>query len=165
MQVPVQALSQQTWSGEQLPESHSPAAAQPAPSAFFVLQVPLLLQYCVLGQSAVPVQGLAQPVTAHANTPQSIAIPAVQVPAPSQVPAGTKVCASEQLACPQGWPLSTLRHWPLPSQVPSWPQALVAVWSWHMARGLVPVLAFAQVPSFIPVYVAAQALQAPAQSS
>ena len=43
-------------------ESHSEPTLQPTPSAFLILQVPLLLQYCVAGQSAAPVQGFAHPV-------------------------------------------------------------------------------------------------------
>jgi len=50
--------------------SHSDAAPQPTPGAFLILQVPLLLQYCVVGQSVALVQGLAQPVLAQAKTPQ-----------------------------------------------------------------------------------------------
>jgi hypothetical protein len=64
MHAPVQALSQQTWSGEQNPEPHSEAAAQLVPEDFFTLQVPLA-QYCPAAQSVGAMHGFAHPVVAH----------------------------------------------------------------------------------------------------
>ena len=100
MHEPVQALSQQTWSGEQNPEPHSVAAAQVVPRAFVTLHVPLL-QYCPVAQSAAAVHGLAQPVDAQGYVPQSMVAGVTHAPAPSHLPAAWKVCASVQVAWPQ----------------------------------------------------------------
>ena len=73
--------------------------------------MPLLLQYCVVGQSVALVQGLAQPVLAQAKAPQSWFVPGVHVPVPLQVPAGMNMCPSaEQVGCPQGRFAGTLPH-------------------------------------------------------
>jgi hypothetical protein len=120
VQAPAQALSQQTWSGEQKVDPHSVAAAQGLPSVFFTLQVPLL-QYCPSGsgQSAAVVHGLAHPVDAQGYAPQSVLAGVVQTPAPSHFPPAWNVLASVQVLCPQGCPDPTDRHAPIPSQVPS----------------------------------------------
>ena len=73
-------------------------------------------------------QVVRQPVTAHWKAPQSCGVAAVQAPMPSQVVAGVKVLLSLlQLAFAQTWLELTLRHAPLPSQVPSLPHWLLAV--------------------------------------
>ena len=120
MQAPVQALSQQTMSGEQKVDPHSVAPAQGLPSVFFTLQVPLL-QYCpsASGQSAAVVHGLAQPVDAQGYVPHAVGAGVMHMPAPSHLPAPWNVCASVQVLCPQGCPEPTDRHAPIPSQVPS----------------------------------------------
>jgi hypothetical protein len=118
VQAPVQALSQQTWSGEQKPDPHSVAAMQVVPRVFVTLHVPLL-QYCPAAQSAAAVHGFAQPVDAHGYVPQSVFAGVVHAPAPLHCPAPWKVWASVQVPCPQAWPAPTLLHCPAPSQVPS----------------------------------------------
>ena len=50
-------------------------------------------------------------------------------------------------------------------QVPSSPHGAVAVSFTHMLRGFDPTIAFAQMPSAMPVYVFAHALHAPAHAS
>src|SRR5258708_16448328 len=137
VQAPVQAVSQQTLSGEQLPERHWAAVSQASPAIFFTLQVPFE-QKLPSGQSPSPLQGLAQPVMAQGLLPQAMTMPTAQVPLLSQVPTGVNLLSLEQEAGEQTCSCPGLRQALWPSQVPSWPHWDVAPPSLPPPRGSMP---------------------------
>jgi hypothetical protein len=150
MHVPVQAASQQSPSGAQNPLPHSPLAAQAAPFARLTWQVPPT-QAVPSGQSAFSVHGMAHPSPLHAYAPQSTRAPAVQSPAPSQIPAEANVCGSRQAAGAHSRPSGAARHAPRPSHAPSCPQASPAVSSAQSSCGSMPAMTGAHAPSSAPV--------------
>jgi hypothetical protein len=162
--APVQAVSQQTLSGEQLPEPHWFWLSQASPTIFLILQVPLA-QKLPVGQSVSPEHGLAQPVMTQATAPQAMVIPVTQVPLPSQVLAAVNFPSVEQAAGAQTCSGPCLRQAPAPSQVPSWPHLAVALWSVQTPRGSIPPTTGPQLPLSSVVNAAAQARQAPSHLS
>jgi len=125
--VAVQALSQQTPS-MQSPDEHSLLLAHGAPLSFWAVQTPAALQVVPATQSPSPWQTGPRHAVADAHTvlpAHAIAAGRTQVPAPSQAGAARN-CALSHEVDPQTVPGTANRHPPLPSQVPSRPQAVTS---------------------------------------
>jgi hypothetical protein len=88
-QLPVQAVLQQTPS-TQKPLAQSAVAAQAVPLISCGTQTPAA-QWDPAVQSAFEPQVTAQELAPHVNAPHDVLVPALQVPAPSQVPADVYV--------------------------------------------------------------------------
>ena len=116
MQVPVQAVAQQTpWA--QMPLAHSGPLAQAAPLDLRPHEP--LLQVANGAQSALAAQVALQALAPQANGKQDVAVGVTHVPAPSQVepavkvvPLAGQVAASQAVPC---WYFSQAPAWHLPS--------------------------------------------------
>jgi hypothetical protein len=118
-----------------------------SPGFFLGLQTFVVSQYVLVEHSPSVWQVVRQPVVIeHWYWPQSVLLPGLQTPKPSHMLAGVKV-ALLQDAVPQVLLLSTFWQAPVPSQLPVFPQALVAVSSWQLLYGSLPATTDAQVPS------------------
>jgi hypothetical protein len=112
-----------------------------------------------LVQSVVEVHDVLQDVAPHANALHEVGVTVWQTPAPSQVRAGVYVDPLQDSGT-QVVPEVYRRQAPAPSHWPSSPQ-LSAVSAVHSSSGSVPPLTARQRPFVAPVFVLAQALQAP----
>jgi hypothetical protein len=161
MQVPVQALVQQTPCWQKF-EAHSEAAPQGVPFGLSE-QVPLLH---IVGEtqsaSAVQVVLHRRPPESQSRLPGQLpGVTVLQVPPPSQVAAGvnTEPVQAEGAHCV---PLGQSRQWPAPSQKPSVRQPVLAVAAhWVVGMGACPAATGEQVPV---VPVSAQDMHVPVQA-
>lgn len=121
--APVQPPSQQTPSAQK-PLTHSRVAEQDCPLVFLGVQTPELQRPLTQSPSAVQVLPLqAVPEAQTTPPPQAVVVLGVtQLPAPSQAGAARSWPPLHEVL-PQLTVLDWNRQPPLPSQVPSWPQA------------------------------------------
>ncbi len=145
-------------------DTHSADSAAVEPLVFFVEQVPVvpvvILQYAVSPQSVWEEQDLRQPVSVHSYAPQSWGFARLHAPWPLQVTSGVNVAPLHTPGV-HTWLALTLRQVPEPSQVPSFPHSLLAVWSAHASCGSLPLSTGAHVPSVWPVSADEHALHPP----
>ena len=145
MQVPVQAVAQQTPE-MQLPLVHWSLAEQVDPSEKVAAQVFPAVQYPP-GQSVSAAHFVAQPVVAVQVKPlQSVVVPGVQLPLPSQVLDEVNP-PPPQLAARQTVLLPNFSHAPLPSQWPVFPHEAAVPVAHPPAGSASPDETTAQVPS------------------
>jgi hypothetical protein len=143
MQVPLQAVAQQTPCAQMLLE-HSAPLAHAAPFDLSP-QEPALLQVANGAQSALVAQVPLQALAPQANGKHELAAGVTQVPAPSQVDPGVKVVPLVgQVALEQAVPWTYFSHAP-EAHFPSVPQP-GAPWSAQVPAGSGPEATAVQRP-------------------
>jgi hypothetical protein len=155
MQVPVQALLQQTPS-TQAPLAHWLAPVQAPP--VLVTHVPPA-HWAFAEQSALLRQVVEHPGPLQTNGAQTCGAGVKQDPLPSQIVAGCVTPLVQEAPAPQLVPRGATWQCAVPSQVPSSPQGGLAG---HRASAP-PLTIAAQVPSGWPVRALVHALQVPVQ--
>ena len=150
LHVPHEAVEQQVPS-TQLPEPHSLAALQLAPSAFLPHTPSMHWFGATHCEGTVHELKQSVPPLLQVNGAQARLVPATQMPVPLHDPAEVALPPLHDAAV-QVVPEAYLRHMPLPSQLPSLPQ-LPRPWSAQPPRGSGDPAATAEQVPALPVWL------------